>query len=210
MKKIIPVIFIMTCSLFSYGQKAPDFHQVVDKYFYTLPEDKNFENWVSEIRADTNFIVDSSVYNVFPNDSMFFYMRVRNKNFISPIPGSSTYMVVVASNYNKLMEKDKIVLSAFMQYKFDSTEESKKRIRKEYKFLKRQVAHYFPIKYERNYSRNGNTGIMYNYYDKPSSFPQLTLSIGRKYKNKDEKWSMGIAIGYEIIPYENVDTNTSK
>jgi hypothetical protein len=176
----------------------PEVNSIMMEYFYTLPANRNFEDWIGEIKADSNYIIDTSIFKVFPNDSVYFYMRILKKNFQSPIESARVFMVINAANRIKFIDdKKKILLSVNMEYSLDANKENLKKIRGAYRKLIKQVINYYPEKYERTFGKRPNTSIAYNFYNKGFFFPLLTISKGRYYKDKG--WGLMISIPYEIL-----------
>ncbi len=173
--KSILFLLIFGCFVFTTSaQQLPDDVSKVLQPYFTMPvNENNFINFLSVIKSDSTIKIDTLI-NGMPGDSLYYYVRTTKTNYISPIEHAGNDLTIVQAT-NKDYEGRKNEFSVNMTLFLDSSEASRKIVKKEFLKLEKLLSHRYDDKYIFRTARSTS------FSKRPD--PILSVAYGKFYRN---------------------------
>ena len=174
--KSILFSLILGCFVFTTNaQQLPDDVSKVLQPYFTMPvNENNFINFLSVIKSDSTIKIDTLI-NGMPGDSLYYYVRTTKAGFISPIDNAENDLTIMRSS-NKELSGGNNEFSVNMILVLDSTQASRKIVKKEFLKLEKVLSRFY------DYKSIFRSSDSVNFSKQPD--PIVVVSYGKFYRNK--------------------------
>ena len=193
-KFFLLLIFFFVC-LLSKAQILPgNLENHLLKYFITLPQNQNFSKWIESIKADPAIAIDS-MKSKNENDTFYYYLAFKSNSFTSPLK-CRHQMVIIARNNVPNRPKEAILLTVRIRYFLDTTEQSRRLVKKEYNNVSAKFKSFFDSNKEKvNYDKNDEAAKNAFFFHN-TRFATFTIERGRYYL--DHTYILALSLYYQL------------